>query len=80
MIGLVGAPVLDLHPELRRPIREGVTKPCKATCHCARSAWPAHFAVEIQYRRAYEAYHFGFYPGAVQKDDVTVRFENDSLL
>jgi D-amino peptidase len=75
----VGNSTVSIHPELATTrIRAGVTKALQGDLSLCQVSLPAHFSVEIQYRRAYEAYHFGFYPGAAQKDDVTVRFENDS--
>ena len=75
----VGNSTVSIHPELATArIREGVAKALQGDLSLCQVSLPAHFSVEIQYRRAYEAYHFGFYPGAVQKDDVTVQFESDS--
>jgi D-amino peptidase len=75
----IGNSTVSLHPEVATAgIRESVAKALKADRSLCLVSLPAHFSLEIQYRRAYDAYHFGFYPGAVQKDDVTVRFENDS--
>jgi D-amino peptidase len=75
----IGNSTVSIHPELATArIREGVAKALQGDLSLCQVNLPAHFAVEIQYRRAYDAYHFGFFPGAVQKDDVTIRFENDS--
>ena len=75
----IGNSTVSIHPDLATAgIREGVSKALKGDLSLCRVKLPAHFSVEIQFRRAYDAYHFGFFPGAMQKDDVTVRFENDS--
>ncbi len=75
----IGNSTVSLHPELAiSRIREGTAKALKGDLSLCQVKLPAHFSVEIQYRRAFDAYHFGFYPGAVQKDDTTVRFENDN--
>jgi D-amino peptidase len=75
----IGNSTVSIHPELATArIRDGVSKALQGDLSLCRVNLPAHFSVEIQYRRSYDAYHFGFYPGAIQKDDVTVRFENDS--
>jgi D-amino peptidase len=75
----IGNSTVSIHPELAAAlIRDGVTKALQGDLSLCQVSLPAHFSVEIQYRRAYEAYHFGFYPGAVQIDDSTVRYENDS--
>ena len=75
----IGNSTVSIHPDLAAArIREGVSTALKGDLSLCRVKLPAHFSVEIQFRRAYDAYHFGFFPGAMQKDDVTVRFESDS--
>jgi D-amino peptidase len=75
----IGNSTLSIHPDLATArIRAGVTKALQGNLSLCQVSLPAHFSVEIQYRSAYDAYHFSFFPGAMQKDDVTVRFENDS--
>jgi D-amino peptidase len=75
----IGNSTLSIHPDLAAAkIRDGVSKALQGNLSLCQVSLPAHFSVEIQYRLAYDAYHFGFFPGAIQKDDVTVRFENHS--
>ena len=75
----IGNSTVSIHPDLAvAQIREGASNALKGGLSLCQVKLPAAFSVEIQYRRAYDAYHFGFFPGATQKDDVTVRFENDS--
>ncbi len=75
----IGNSTVSIHPDLATArIRAGISKALMGDLSLCQVKLPSHFSVEIQYRRAYDAYHFGFFPGAVQKDDVTVRFENDS--
>jgi D-amino peptidase len=75
----IGNSTVSIHPQLAAThIREGVAKALQGDLTLCQVNLPAHFTVEVQYRRAFDAYHFGFFPGAVQTDDLTVRFENDS--
>ncbi len=75
----IGNSTVSLHPQVAvDEIRQGTVKALKGDLSQCRMGMPAHFAVEIQYRRAFDAYRNGFFPGAVQTDDCTVRFENDS--
>jgi D-amino peptidase len=68
---------VSIHPDLATAeIREGVNKALKGDLSLCQVKMPATFSMEIQYRRAYDAYHYGFFPGATQIDDLTVRFEN----
>ncbi len=74
----IGDSTLNLHPELARAkIRAGVLKALKGDPAQCLSPLPGHFTLEIQYRNAAKAYHDGFFPGAWQKDAVTVQFEAD---
>ena len=75
----IGNSTVSIHPDLAiAGIREGISKALKGNLSLCQVKLPDHFSVDIQYRRAYDAYHLGFFPGAIQTDDVTVRFENDS--
>jgi len=75
----IGNSTVSIHPDLAiAGIREGVSTALKGNLSLCQVKLPDHFSVDIQYRRAYDAYHLGFFPGAIQTDDVTVRFENDS--
>ena len=75
----IGNSTVSIHPDVAiTKIREGTAKALKGDLSLCQIPLPAHFSVEIQYRRAYDAYRNAFFPGAAQKDDTTVRFENDS--
>lgn len=75
----IGNSTVSLHPQVAiDQIRQDAARALKGDLSACRVQMPAHFHVEIQYRRAYDAYKNGFYPGAVQVDETTVRFENDS--
>ncbi len=75
----IGNSTVSLHPEVAiAKIKEGTAKALKGDLSLCQVPLPGHFTMEIQYRRAFDAYRNGFYPGAVQKDDTTVAFENDS--
>ncbi len=75
----IGNSTVSIHPEVATArIREGVQKALQGDLSLCQVPLPQHFALEIQYRRAYDAYKNGFYPGAVQQDETTVRFESDS--
>ena len=75
----IGNSTVSIHPDLAvSRIREGVSKALQGDLSLCQVELPSHFSVDVQYRRPYDAYHFGFFPGAVQKDDGTVRFETDS--
>ena len=75
----IGNSTLSLHPQVAvAKIREETAKALKGDLALCKVPLPGHFSTEIQYRRAYDAYRNGFFPGAVQKDETTVRFESDS--
>jgi D-amino peptidase len=75
----IGNSTVSIHPTLATSrIRAGVQAALQGDVSRCLVKLPGHLSLEIQFRKAYDAYHFGFYPGAVQKDDVTVGFEADS--
>jgi len=41
---------------------------------------PEHFCLDISYIKHFDALHASFYPGAVQTDEKTVRYESDSWM
>jgi D-amino peptidase len=75
----IGNSTISLHPEVAiARIREGAAKALKTDPALTQVKMPARFSVEIQYRRAFDAYRNGFYPGATQVNDTTIQFENES--
>jgi D-amino peptidase len=75
----IGNSTVSLHPEVAiNKIREGAANALKADLALTQVKMPARFSVEIQYRRAYDAYQKGFFPGATQINDTTIQFENES--
>jgi D-amino peptidase len=75
----VGNSTINLHPDLAAArIQEGITQAFRSDALNHQITLPAHFAVEVRYRKAYDAYHYGFYPGAQQVDALTVGFETDN--
>ncbi len=75
----IGNSTVSLHPDVAvSRIKEGTAKALKGDLSLCQVQLPGHFSVEVEYRRAYDAYKNAFFPGAVQKDETTVRFENDS--
>ena len=75
----IGNSTVSLHPEVAAArIKEGAEKALRGDLAQCKVEMPKHFVMEIQYRRPYDAYRNGFYPGAVQTDETTVRFESDS--
>ena len=75
----IGEATVNIHPDLATArIREGVAKALRGSIPQCQIPLPAHFVVDINYRDHHNAYAYGFYPGASQKDVTTVRFESDS--
>ena len=74
----VGNSTINIHPELAvASIREGISQALKGDTSQHPVILPEHFSIEVRYRHAYNAYRNGFYPGAQQINDTTVRFEAD---
>jgi D-amino peptidase len=75
----IGNSTVSIHPALATTrIREGVAKALKEDLSQCQVPVPAHFSVEVQYRDHFKAYLYSFFPGAKQKDPVTVQFESQS--
>jgi D-amino peptidase len=75
----VGNSTVSLHPQVALgQIREGTAKALKGDPAQSLLKLPERFTIEVQYRRAFDAYRNGFYPGAQQVNDTTVRFESES--
>ncbi len=75
-----GATTVNIHPKLAtRLIEEGVAKAVAGDVSACLIDLPAHFSVEILYRKHEWAYAFSFYPGATLADPSTVRFEADDF-
>jgi D-amino peptidase len=74
----VGNSTVNIHPELATSkIHAGMALAVRGIAEQHLLSLPDHFAVEVYYRAAYNAYHDGFYPGAQQTGPITVRFETD---
>jgi D-amino peptidase len=75
----IGNSTVSIHPDLAvSRIHETTAKALRGDLGLCQVLLPPHFSVEVMYRRAYDAYHNAFFPGAKLKDDLTVRFESDS--
>jgi D-amino peptidase len=75
----IGNSTVSLHPEVAlAQIRAAATNAIRSDLSRCQVKLPEHFSVEVQYRRAFDAYHNAFFPGAVLKDAITVGFESDS--
>jgi len=74
----VGNSTINIHPDLAvARIREGMMQAVKSSLSQPALPLPNHFALEVHYRAARDAYHDGFYPSAQQTGPTTVRFETD---
>ena len=77
-----GNGVLSIHPDLAvRRIREAVTRSLnKPDLKAMLYPMPAHFAVEICYKKHQSANSAVWYPGVHRIDDLTVGFESDDYM
>ncbi|MFM8319290.1 MAG: M55 family metallopeptidase [Chloroflexota bacterium] len=72
----VGDSTVSLHPDVAvELIREGMEAAVRSAGRC-HVTLPEHFMLDVHYRSHIKAYQCGFFPGAVQLDDTTVRFEH----
>ncbi len=76
-----GRGALSIHPDLAvRRIRETAEKAMALDGSLCMFPMPPHFAVEICYKEHSAALSNSFYPGCVQMDSRTVRFETDEYM
>ncbi len=72
---------VSIHPALAvRRIRETAEKAMALDPKMCQFPLPDHFTVEINYKEHYLAYRNSFYPGCVQVDSRTVRYEADAYM
>lgn len=69
---------ISIHPEvaarrIHETVKQAVTLPAQACMFPV----PPYFTVEIEFRNHYDALGGSWYPGCVQTDSRTVRFESD---
>ncbi len=75
----VGNSTINLHPDLTvDAIHDGMETAVRKAALC-RITMPSHFVLDMHYRDHFTAYRNGFFPGARQINDTTVRFEHDSF-
>ena len=75
----IGGSTVNIHPELATSkIRAGVTEALMGDLARCQTPLPAHFSVVLRYRNHATAYRLGFYPGAEQKDTLTIQFDSES--
>jgi D-amino peptidase len=74
----VGESTVSIQPQLAvDQIRAGVEAALKADVSRCRVPMPAHFSVELRFRRHADAYRASFYPGARQVEAHIIGFEAD---
>jgi D-amino peptidase len=74
----IGNSTVSLHPQVAlAQIRSGTARALHGDPALSLLKLPEHFSVDVKYQRPYDAYKNGFYPGAKQMDDTTLRFESD---
>ena len=72
-----GSGVMSLHPDTAVDfIRETAEKALAQAKDIPCIPLPEHFCFEVNYIKHFDAYSASFYPGAVQLDEKTVRFES----
>ena len=77
----VGNGAISIHPEKAlRLIREGAEKAMALDPKQCLYPMPEHFVAEINYRQHFRARSAGWYPGAKQVDERTVRYESDDWM
>ena len=75
----VGDSTINIHPDLAvDAIHDGMEAAVRNVGRC-QIEMPSHFTLDMHYRDHIKAYRNGFFPGAKQLDDTTVRFEHDSF-
>jgi len=73
----VGNSTVSIHPELAvGRIRAGMALALKGDLSKCLVTLPERFSVDIQFKDHTKARQYGFYPGAILKDSLTVRFEH----
>jgi D-amino peptidase len=73
----VGDSTISIHPDLATiQIKEGMAKAIKGDFSKCLVTLPDHFSVDVQYKAHTKARVYSFYPGATQKDPLTVHYEN----
>ncbi len=76
-----GRGAVSIHPNLAvKRIKETAQKAMKLDASKCMFPMPEHFSVEICYREHAAAFSNSFYPGCVQIDARTVRFEADNYM
>jgi D-amino peptidase len=74
----IGDATVSIHPDLAvATIRDGVREALAGDLARCRVALPPRFSVQVQFRNHPKAHLYGFFPGALQKDSLTVQFESD---
>ncbi len=77
----IGEATINIHPALAvSRIRAGVKQSLQGDAARCRVELPAHYSLEMRYRKHSRAYQMGFFPGARQVDPFTVRYETDDYL
>lgn len=77
----VGSGSVSIHPaRAARLIRETAETAMTLDPKACLFPMPAHFTVEVGYRQHADARSAGWYPGATQVDERTVRFESDAWM
>jgi D-amino peptidase len=73
----VGDSTISIHPDLAAiQIKEGMAKAMRGDHSKCLVTLPDHFLVDIQYKAHTKARVYSFYPGATQKDPLTVNYEH----
>jgi D-amino peptidase len=76
-----GRGAISIHPNLAvKRIRETAQKAVTMDASLCMFPMPDHFTVEICYKEHATAFSNSFYPGCVQTDTRTVRFETDKYM
>lgn len=76
-----GGAVLSIHPRLAEErIREAVRTACQMPREDFRLTLPERFRLDVRYREHARAYKSSFYPGVLQLDSHTLRFEAEDWM
>ena len=75
----MGSSTINIHPAVAtRRIREGVKEALAGDLARCQVSLPPRFSLEVEYRDHFKAHQYGFFPGASQKDSLTVHFQSES--
>ncbi|MBQ3222922.1 MAG: M55 family metallopeptidase [Clostridia bacterium] len=76
-----GSGAMSVHPKTAvKMIYGAVERALDKDTRACLFPMPEHFCMDISYIKHFEAYSASFYPGAVQMDEKTVRFEADDWM